>query len=64
MRSLALAITGMELPAIEKISEAQAEDPFQVLIATLLSARTQDATTHARRCGCSSARARRGRWRG
>ena len=37
----------MELPAIEKISESQAEDPFQVLIATLLSARTQDATTHA-----------------
>src|SRR6476661_307584 len=47
MRALALAITGMELPAIEKISEAQAEDPFQVLNATLLSARTQDATTHA-----------------
>ena len=47
MRSLALAITGMELPAIEKISESQAEDPFRVLIATLLSARTQDATTHA-----------------
>jgi endonuclease III len=47
MRSLARSITGMELPAIEKISEAQAEDPFQILIATLLSARTQDATTHA-----------------
>jgi endonuclease III len=47
MRSLALSITGMELPAIEKISESQAEDPFQILIATLLSARTQDATTHA-----------------
>lgn len=47
MHALALAITGMELPAIEKISEAQAEEPFQVLIATLLSARTQDATTHA-----------------
>ena len=37
----------MDLPAIEKISESQAEDPFQILIATLLSARTQDATTHA-----------------
>ena len=37
----------MELPAIEKISESQQEDPFQVLIATLLSARTQDATTLA-----------------
>jgi endonuclease-3 len=47
MRSLARAITGMELPAVEKISEEQAEDPFQILIATILSARTQDATTHA-----------------
>ena len=47
MGSLAHAITGMEMPAVEKISEAQAEDPFQILIATLLSARTQDATTHA-----------------
>jgi endonuclease III len=47
MRALARAITGMELPAIEKISDAQAEEPFHVLIATLLSARTQDATTHA-----------------
>ena len=37
----------MELPAIEKISESQQDDPFQILIATLLSARTQDATTHA-----------------
>jgi endonuclease III len=47
MRSLAKAVDGLELPAVEKISEAQAEDPFQILIATLLSARTQDATTHA-----------------
>jgi endonuclease III len=47
MRALARAITGLELPAIEKISESQAEDPFQVLIATALSARTQDATTLA-----------------
>jgi endonuclease III len=47
MRSLARAITGMELPAVEKIADAQAEDPFHVLIATILSARTQDATTHA-----------------
>lgn len=47
MRALARAITGMELPAVEKISEVQQEQPFQVLIATLLSARTQDATTHA-----------------
>jgi endonuclease-3 len=47
MRRLALAIDGMELPAVEKISEDQQEDPFQILIATLLSARTQDATTLA-----------------
>ena len=47
MRGLAHAIDGMDLPAVEKISNAQAEDPFQVLIATLLSARTQDATTLA-----------------
>jgi endonuclease III len=47
MRALARAIDGMALPAVEKISESQAEDPFQILIATLLSARTQDATTHA-----------------
>ena len=47
MRALAKAITGLEMPAVEKISESQAEDPFQVLIATLLSARTQDATTLA-----------------
>jgi endonuclease-3 len=47
MRALARAIDGLELPAVEKISETQEEDPFQVLIATLLSARTQDATTLA-----------------
>jgi endonuclease-3 len=47
MRSLRRAIDGLELPAVEKISNEQAEDPFQILIATLLSARTQDATTHA-----------------
>jgi len=47
MRALARAIDGLELPAVEKISESQEQDPFQVLIATLLSARTQDATTLA-----------------
>lgn len=47
MRALARAIDGLELPAVEKISASQEEDPFQVLIATLLSARTQDATTLA-----------------
>ena len=47
MRSLARAIDGLELPAVEKIAQSQREDPFQVLIGTLLSARTQDATTLA-----------------
>jgi endonuclease III len=47
MHALGRAIDGMALPAVEKISEEQAEEPFQVLIATILSARTQDATTHA-----------------
>jgi endonuclease-3 len=47
MRSLAQAIEGLALPAVEKISLEQEKDPFQILIATLLSARTQDATTLA-----------------
>jgi endonuclease-3 len=47
MRTLARAIDGLDLPAVEKISESQENDPFRVLIATLLSARTQDATTLA-----------------
>jgi endonuclease-3 len=44
---MASQIAGMERPAVEKISDAQAGHPFRILIATLLSARTQDATTHA-----------------
>jgi len=36
MRALARAIDGLELPAVEKISQKQEDDPFQVLIATLL----------------------------
>lgn len=47
MRILSRAIDGLELPAVEKISNSQREDPFHVLIATLLSARTQDGTTLA-----------------
>jgi endonuclease-3 len=47
MRTLAREIDGMDLPAIEKLSEEHKQDPFQILIGTLLSARTQDATTHA-----------------
>jgi endonuclease III len=44
---LARKIGSLELPAVEKISESQKKDPFQILISALLSARTQDATTLA-----------------
>ncbi len=47
MRRLARAIDGLEEPAIEKIAQAQQDDAFQVLIATMLSAQTKDAVTHA-----------------
>ena len=47
MRTLARAIEDHELPAIEKIAEARQRNAFHVLISTLLSARTQDQTTHA-----------------
>ena len=47
MRTLSRSMAAFDVPAVEKISEAQAEEPFQILIATLLSARTQDATTLA-----------------
>ena len=47
MQALAIAIDGMELPAVEKISGEHAEDPLRILVGTMLSARTQDATTHA-----------------
>jgi endonuclease-3 len=41
------AIRGWEEPAVEKISEDTQEDPFRVLIATMLSAQTRDPVTHA-----------------
>ena len=47
MRRLARAIDGLEEPAVEKIAQDQQDDPFQVLIATMLSAQTRDAVTHA-----------------
>jgi endonuclease III len=47
MRRLAKAIDGLDEPVVEKIAKDQQEDPFQVLIATLLSAQTRDAVTHA-----------------
>ena len=45
MRRLARAIDGLDEPAVEKIAQEQQEDPFQVLIATMLSAQTRDAVT-------------------
>ena len=45
MRRLGKAISGLEEPAVEKIAEEQQEDPFQVLIATMLSAQTRDPVT-------------------
>ena len=47
MRRLATAMHGLEEPAVEKIAQQQKEDPFQVLIATLLSAQTKDAVSAA-----------------
>ena len=47
LRRLARAIDGLDEPAVEKIAQDQQEDPFQVLIATMLSAQTRDAVTHA-----------------
>jgi endonuclease-3 len=45
MRRLGKAIGGLDEPAVEKIAEEQQEDPFQVLIATMLSAQTRDPVT-------------------
>lgn len=47
MRRLAKAIDGLDEPAVEKIAQDQEEDPFQVLMATMLSAQTRDAVTAA-----------------
>ena len=47
MRALARAIDHHELPAVEKIAEESQEDPFEVLISTMLSAQTRDPVTAA-----------------
>jgi endonuclease-3 len=47
LRALKRAIRGMEDLAVEKIAEDTREDPFQVLVATMLSAQTRDEVTHA-----------------
>ena len=47
MKRLGRAIERLEHPAVEKIAEEQQGDPFQVLVATMLSAQTQDPVTFA-----------------
>ena len=47
MRTLAQAIDEHDLPAVEKIAEESQEDPFEVLISTMLSAQTRDPVTAA-----------------
>jgi endonuclease III len=47
MRRLAKAIDGLDEPAVEKIADDQHDDPFHVLIATMLSAQTRDPVTAA-----------------
>jgi endonuclease-3 len=45
MTRIGAGIRELQLPAIEKISEEESGTPFQVLIATMLSAQTRDAVT-------------------
>jgi len=47
MKALARAIDHLALPAVEKIAEDSREDPFEVLIGTMLSAQTRDPVTAA-----------------
>jgi endonuclease-3 len=47
MRTLARAIDGHALPAVEKIAEESRQDPFEVLVSTMLSAQTRDSVTAA-----------------
>ena len=47
MRRLTRAIDGLDEPAVEKIAKDQQDDPFQILVATMLSAQTKDAVTAA-----------------
>lgn len=47
LRQLARAIQQLDVPAMEKIADDHAADPFRVLIGTMLSAQTKDAVTLA-----------------
>jgi endonuclease III len=45
LKRIGAGIRSLQLPAIEKISEEQSGTPFEVLIATMLSAQTRDPVT-------------------
>ncbi|MCC7010851.1 MAG: endonuclease III [Acidobacteria bacterium] len=47
LAAIGRAIRGMDDLAVEKISDDSRRDPFRVLVATMLSAQTRDAVTHA-----------------
>jgi endonuclease-3 len=47
LKAIGRAIRQMTLPAIEKLQADNAATAFQTLIATMLSAQTKDAVTHA-----------------
>jgi endonuclease-3 len=47
LERLRRAVRGLDEPAVEQISHDTREDPFRVLIATMLSAQTRDAVTSA-----------------
>ena len=47
LRRIGRAMRGMNELAVEKVSKESREDPFRVLVATMLSAQTKDAVTDA-----------------
>jgi endonuclease-3 len=47
LKKIGRSIRGMDDLAVEKISEDSRQDPFRVLISTMLSAQTRDPVTHA-----------------
>jgi endonuclease-3 len=47
MTRLARATDGLTVPTVEQVARDRPDDPFRVLIATMLSAQTRDAVTEA-----------------
>ena len=45
MKKLAKAIENLEEPAVEKIAEEEQENPFHVLISTMLSSRSERSSS-------------------